>query len=130
MARKRGGKRSVDGRGDRPLGITIIAALEIIAAVYLFIGFAALSVVGLVAVGGLVSIITGFGSAVLLVSGIVLLISAYSLWYGKRWGWWLELIVALVLILSIALLDIVGFILGVILAYYLTRSYVKKWFRL
>ncbi len=122
-------KRSrFSGGRERPLGITIISILEIIGAIYLFLAAAALSTVSLFSLGFLLGAVSGFGSLVLLILGIVLLLSAYGLWYGKRWAWWLELAVSGIMILSVAVLNIVGFVVGLMLVYYLTRNYVKKWF--
>jgi hypothetical protein len=123
-------KGSNIGRGDRPLGVLLISVLEIIAAFYVFLGVAAFSSIHLLGISRIVGIVAGFGGTLLLVLGIILLAAAYGLWAGERWGWWLSMVISGFMVLSIALLDIVGFVIGLVLIYYLTRKYVKRWFRL
>ncbi|MGI0100736.1 MAG: hypothetical protein ACREBH_03420 [Candidatus Micrarchaeaceae archaeon] len=126
LRRRRSGRRR---QNKRPFGVTLCAILEIIAAIYVFLGVAAFSSIRLYEISGIVGIIAGFGDIILLVSGIVLLLSAYGFWHGSRWGWWLGIIISGVLILSIALLDIIGLVIGIVLVFYLTRANVKKWFK-
>ncbi len=127
-ARKR--RRSNSGKRDRPFGVLLLLVLEIATAFYMFLGVAAFSAVRLLGFRSIVSFIAGFGGAILLIIGFALLFSAYGLWSGERWGWWLSMIMSGLLVLTIVFLDIPGFIIGLILLYYLTRKRVKRWFRL
>lgn len=127
MARSRRRKPSTTGKGERPLGVTIVVALSILAAVYLLLVAFILGAIGILS--GLVGAIAGFSSNLLIVSAIVLLIFAYGFWDGAPWGWWLGIIVSGILIISVAFLDVLGFVFGLMLVYYLTRPNVKKWFR-
>lgn len=122
-------KRAQHGRKNRPMGVTILAVLEIIGALFMFLGsafFGAIGSLGLVSV--LLGAVFGFGALALLVAGLISLLTAYGFLKGEGWGWWLGMIVAGLSILSIALLNILGFVLGLIIAYYLTRPNVKRWF--
>lgn len=122
-------RRRISRRGERPLGISIAAVLEVVAAFYAFLGVAAFSALRFFGFRSAVMLISGFGGTILFIIGIILLFSAYGLWSGERWGWWTGIIVSIVLILSIALFDIPGFVLGLVLILYLTRDRVKKWFK-
>lgn len=97
---------------NRPLGITILAILAVL--------------------GGLVSLAVGaFASGfglVLVIIGLVELAVAYGYWTGKSWGWWLGIVGAVLDIVSIFSLNYFGFIIGIIMLYYLTRPNVKAWF--
>jgi hypothetical protein len=117
-------------RRERPLGVILVSVLQVVAAFYVFLGVVAFSTLHLIGISNIVSVIAGFGGTLLLVWGIILLFAAYGLWSGERWGWWLNIIVAAFLVLSIAILDILGFLFGLLLIYYFTRGYVKKWFNL
>lgn len=117
-------------RGQRPFGVLVLSILEAIAAVFTFLGAAAFSALHLPGIGSIIGIIAGFGSLLLLLIGLALLFSAYGLWSGERWGWWLSMVVAGFLILTIVFLDIPGCIIGILIGYYLTRKGVKKWFGL
>lgn len=121
---------STFGRGSRPMGIAILVALYIIGAVFLFLVAGAFGLVGTLGLGSVVGTIAGFGGAVLGIAGLVLLITAFGLWEGHHWGWLLGVIIALIGVISICVLDIVGFLVGVLSFWYLTRNGIKKWFRL
>ncbi len=117
------------GRGSRPTGIAILTALYIIAAIFIFLGAGAFGFVSTLGLGGVVGVIAGFGSFVLVIVGLVLLATAFGLWEGHHWGWWLAMIVAVLSIISIGLFDVIGFVVGVLSFWYLTRKNIRKWFR-
>ena len=129
MSRRKSRKSATISRGARPTGISIISILEAIAALFLFLGATAFSSIPFYGMRGIISAIAGLGAIVLLISGVLLLFSAIGLWYGSRWGWWLELVLSGILILSITVIDVLGFVIGLVLIYYITRPNVKKWFR-
>jgi len=122
-------KSSAFGRGSRPTGIAILTALYIISAVFLLLGAGAFGLVSMLGLGGVIGVIAGFGSMMLVVVAIILLITAFGLWEGHHWGWWLAMIVAVLSIISIGVLDAVGFIIGVLSFWYLTRKSIRRWFR-
>ncbi len=118
------------GRGQRPVGIKIISVLEVAAAAYLILGILAFGIVRLFGIGSLLSFVTGLGQPMLIIFSVVLLASAYGMWEGKRWGYWLGLVIGAFMTITIVLLDLLGFVFGIILIWYLTRKRTHKWFRL
>jgi uncharacterized membrane protein (DUF2068 family) len=95
----------------------------------MFAGAAFFSLVGSLGVLSLfIGTIFGFGAVVLFIMGVLLLLTAYGFWKGTRWGWWLGIVISALCILSIAFVDIVGLIVGLIAAYYLTRPRIRKYF--
>jgi len=60
--------------------------------------------------------------------GLIGLLATYGLWAGRGWARWLAFILAVLNILSIIGGNIVLFIIGIILVYYLTRPHVKTFF--
>ncbi|MDG6915513.1 MAG: hypothetical protein JRM90_06045 [Nitrososphaerota archaeon] len=96
------------GRPERPLGVTLLAALQIL--------------------GSLIEIGVGlafgiFGSA-LLILGALSLVFAVALLSGRNWARILMLVGAVLDILSI-----VGIVWGAILLYYFTRRHVVEYFK-
>jgi uncharacterized membrane protein (DUF2068 family) len=117
------------GRGRRPTGIVVITIVELFVALYLFIGLTAVSSVKLSGLlGGFAASLIGFGSGVLLLWAVLLLISAYGLWCGAKWGYWLAMIMSIILILSVVVLDVVGFVVAIAVIFYLTRKRARQWF--
>ena len=84
---------------------------------------------GLALIGfGLGFAIFGFGF-VFVIIGLIEFGVAYGYWVGASWGWWLGIIGAALDIISIVTFNFIGFIIGIIMIYYLTRAHVKAWFR-
>jgi uncharacterized membrane protein HdeD (DUF308 family) len=111
----------VDYQKHRPLGVTVIAILTVIAGV----AFAAIGAI-LLAVG------IGFALVALAIAYFVM---AYGLWKGKRWAWTITLILSVIGIISgIASIAVgnTGAIFHVIITaaiiYYLYRPNVKAFF--
>jgi hypothetical protein len=99
---------------NRPTGITILAILAILG--------------GLAELGfGLIFSLFGFG-LIFVVFGLIELAVAYGFWTGASWGWWLGIIGAVLDLISIVTFDVIGFIIGIVMLYYLTRPHVKMWF--
>ena len=135
-------------KGKRPLGITILAILEAIGGI-ICIG---LSIIGIVLVGVLLQMITGFVSEampemgifggflemialvaaiVLLIFGLISLLLAYGLWTGKGWAWTLTFIFSIIgILLGLVSLPfgIITIFIDALILYYLTRSHVKAFF--
>lgn len=139
---------------QRPVGISVIAVLEALGGVGLFILaalFAALSTAGgfwqdliemygatyISNIGELITAIALAIAAVFAIFGILSFICAYGLWNGKGWAWYLSVIL-LVLGLIGSLLSlagnpvggIIGLIIGGLILWYFFRPYVKAFFGL
>ena len=110
----------MENQRHRPLGITIIAILAIIAGI------------SSIAVGvPLLLVLIGIGFIIL---GIVYLVVAYGLWKGKKWAWTITLIVSVIsIIIGIASLAtgnvgaISQIIISAVIIYYLDRPNVKAY---
>ncbi len=126
----------------RPTGVTILAILQGIAGLVLFLASLAFFVIGAAGSavagslgGGITGAIVGVVATVV---GVVFLIIAlisfavmYAFWTGKSWGWWVGLILAVIqVLLGIISLPtgVVSLAIGIIILYYLTRPHVKIWF--
>jgi len=105
----------------RPLGVTIIAVLNVIAGIIAI----AVGIPALIVVVGVVFIAVGIAS----------LVMAYGLWKGRSWAWTITLILSGIgIIVGIAHLvarqtgAIVEIIIYAIIIYYLYRPNVKAFF--
>ena len=135
---------------NRPIGVTVIAVLVIIAGILLL-----LAGIGVIAVGSLfISEITGLVfviiGAILLAVGIAYIVVSYGLLKGKRWAWTITVVLLFIGIainvVSIIIFgyftfnmdtysflasnsgSIAGIIISVIILYYLYRPHVKSYF--
>jgi hypothetical protein len=105
----------------RPLGVTIIAILTLIAG----IAFVAI---------GAVLLVVGIGFALIAI-GIAYFVMAYGLWGGKSWAWTITLVLSgigiIFAIASIAAGNIGAvfhIIINAVIIYYLYRPNVKAFF--
>lgn len=139
---------------QRPVGVSIIAVLEALGGVLLFIFaafFAALSTAGsflqdlietysasyIPNIGDLITAIALGLAAVFAIFGILAFVSAYGLWTGKGWAWYLSVIL-LVIGLLLSLLSIpgnplggiIGLVVGGLILWYFFKPYVKAFFGL
>ena len=119
----------------RPTGVTIIAALEILGGIVLL-------VFGLLAVSlsayymrGMFGMLADLGSAfggIFIVLGLISFVMAYGLLMGRGWAWTitlvLEILSALVNLFSFPV-GFVGLVIDIVVIYYLTRPYVKAFFK-
>ena len=125
----------------RPLGITLLAVLHVLQAVFLFLGGIALIVLGAFIGRGLFGLprflngVVSFIGVVLIVIGLLSFGLAWGLWTGRGWAWILSLLLAaLGLIVSLISLargrfgGIVILILDAIILYYLFRPNVRSFF--
>jgi ABC-type uncharacterized transport system permease subunit len=111
----------MENQKHRPLGVTIIAILNVI--------------VGIITIStGMLFLVVGVG-IVLIAIGIANFVMAYGLWKGKRWAWTITLILSGIGIISSAISiaggnlgAIVGIILYAVIIYYLYRPNVKAFF--
>lgn len=112
----------MESQKHRPLGVTIIAILLIIAGVISLVG-------GLI----LLIVLVGF---IFLALGIAYLVMAYGLWKGKGWAWSISLILAGIgVIMGIVYIiqdnlagGIVSILINGVIIYYLFRPNVKAFF--
>ena len=114
--------------GDRPLGVTILAVLEIIVGLLgLFSGFT------LITVGAMVPFLAGFAiilGAVVLFIGLLDVIIGWGLWSLKSWAWMVALIVNIInLILNAVQFAWLGAIINLIIILYLQQGDIKSRFR-
>jgi uncharacterized membrane protein HdeD (DUF308 family) len=112
----------MESQRHRPLGVTIIAVLLVIAGIISF-------------VGGLILLIILVGIAFLAL-GIAYLVMAYGLWKGRGWAWTISLILSGIgIIVGIVYIiqdnlggGIVNIIINGVIIYYLNRPNVKAFF--
>jgi uncharacterized membrane protein (DUF2068 family) len=105
----------------RPLGVTVIAILTLIAGIAFIAIGAALLVVGI-----------GFA---LIAIAIAYFVMAYGLWKGKSWAWTITLILSVIgIIFAIASIAagnigaVFHIIINAVIIYYLYRPNVKAFF--
>ena len=105
------------GRIERPLGVTVIAVLQILAS---------LGTIGLgLIVGAIIPVLGGaFGIAIIAI-GVLTLLLAIALFSGRNWARILNMVFAVIDLINIP----IGTILGIIFLYYLTRPRVVAYFK-
>jgi len=124
---------------QRPFGVTLLAALHVLQAIFLFLAGVALFAARAFSrimfrfprLGGLFPII----GVVLIIIALLDLGFAWGLWNGKGWAWILSLIFAalgiLFSLLSLArggLGSILILLIDIVILYYLTRPNVRAFF--
>jgi len=144
-------------RVDRPLGIAILAVLDIIVGILAFIGGIAVAAVSTIvddpdvkdmireamisagvtdveAVLEILPTVLLVIGVTIFVMGLVGIVVGWGLWTGKQWAW---IIGVIFYILAIAIsavsmvwspADVIGVIIGVVILYYLFRPNVRAWF--
>jgi uncharacterized membrane protein (UPF0136 family) len=123
---------------SRPTGVTIVAILNILGGISMFV-FVALAVIGAsvspaldeVDDGGFILTVLG----ILIALGIIYFVVAYGLLKGKPWAWTVAVILSIISIVlnvisigTYSILTIANIILDGIILYYLYRPYVKAYF--
>ena len=97
----------------RPTGVAILAVLT---------SLGGLAEIGFAVFGH------GFEVGILVVLGLISLATAYGLWTGAWWAYWLAFVAAILNIVSVIFLDVLAFLIGLFMIYYLRRPHVKAWF--
>ncbi|MFW9870010.1 MAG: hypothetical protein ACFFFO_12870 [Candidatus Thorarchaeota archaeon] len=114
--------------GDRPLGVTILAILEILGGLLNL-----LVAVGLFALGALdpfFGIIWLMVGAIMAILALLALVIGWGLWALKSWAWMLALILNIInLILNIFSQGWFGAIINLIIIIYLQQPDIKSRFR-
>jgi hypothetical protein len=135
---------------SRPIGVTIIAILNIISGIIMLLGGIGLAAIGSVLptmtavdpnAGGqmaLVGVLGGGGiaiGAVLIILGIISFIVAWGLLKGSGWAWTITIILSIIsIIMGILSLvagnfgSVVNIVIAGIIIYYLFRPNVKAFF--
>ena len=111
---------------ERPLGVTIIAILQFIAAIwFIFVGYTLFLVGAAFGLPGLGAIFGG----VFLIIGIFGFIIGWGLWTLKGWAWMFAFIVNLLsVIIALISFDIASLIIPLIIVFYLNQGEVKAAF--
>ena len=115
------------GPAERPLGVTIIALLQMIGAVLLIFGGYGALILGTAIgpFGFLAAILGGF----LLIFGIIGFIVGWGLWTLKSWAWMIAFILNLLsVIFALLSFDIISLIIPLIIVIYLNQGEVKAAF--
>lgn len=115
------------GPSERPLGVTIIAVLQLIGSlVLIFMGYTALIVALGLGIFGFIAVILG---GVLLFFGLIGFIIFWGLWTLKGWAWMLAFIMNLLsVIFALLSFDIISLIFPLIIVIYLNQGEVKAAF--
>jgi hypothetical protein len=133
----------------RPTGATVVAIIEAILAVFLFLGALALIGIGGLAGGligssgepnapGIGAVVAGFGfifGVILLVIGLLYAAISYGVWKGRSWSWMLGLVVSIIAIVfgvlglsgGISVSSIISLALPIAVVYFLMQPEVKRW---
>lgn len=118
---------SYGGPSERPLGVTIIAVLQMLSAIILiFGGYTAIVIgAGLGIFGAFAAILGG----ILLIFGLIGFIIGWGLWTLKGWAWMIAFILNLLsVIFAILSFDIISLIIPLIIVIYLNQGEVKAAF--
>jgi len=118
----------------RPMGVTILAILEIVSgaiAIAIGIFFSALwgsmGMDMMMDFGG--SAVMGLISGIIVALGAVSFLMAWGLLKGKSWAWTITLILTIIsLIFDLPSMNIIGLIIDIVILYYLFRPHVKAYF--
>ncbi|MHA1666679.1 MAG: hypothetical protein ACTSW7_04840 [Candidatus Thorarchaeota archaeon] len=109
--------------GDRPLGVTILAILQLLGGVISIFG-------GLAIVMIFPVIFTLILGAILLIVGLVGLIVGWGLYTMKSWAWMLAMILNIInIIIAVIGFDLISLIIPVIIVIYLNQPDIKNRFR-
>lgn len=113
--------------GDRPLGVTILAILQLLGGILGVLGgFGSIALAALVPELELLMMALG---AILLIVGLVGLIVGWGLYTMKSWAWMLAMILNIInIIMAVISFDIVSLIIPVIIVLYLNQPDIKSRF--
>ncbi len=107
--------------GDRPLGVTILAILQILGGLLAFVG------------GMVILVLPFFGwliGPIIIILGIFDLVIGWGLWAMKSWAWMTAIILNIIgIILGIPTQDWFGIIISIIIILYLQQPDIKSRFR-
>ncbi len=112
------------GDKGRPLGITILAILQMIGAlITLGLGVTIMAF-------GSISPFYGIMGGILVIFGLISFYVGYGLWTMKSWAWKLAVIVNIInIVISVITQNWVGIIIPLIIVIYLNQEDIKQRFR-
>lgn len=132
---------TLPARGDRPLGVTILAVLNALGGIAMVLGGIVFALVGGIGAsfapvfGALGALFAAFLGLMMLLFGVVFLVVAYGFWQGQAWAWTLSLVLILLGILGGVLNLLQGEASGIMtllidgfLLWYIARPGVQRWF--
>jgi hypothetical protein len=118
----------MEGR-TRPSTIEVMALTNVIGAISILlfgwlVGSGPLPLISSITIGSQYWVVLVLIVAIVAISNI-------GIWFGKKWGYALTFLVALLNLVSFAFfIDAVSLIVGILLIYYVTRPLVKDWLRI
>ncbi len=114
--------------GERPMGVTILAILQIVGGVLgLVLGIMALMVASLLGIFGFLLVIVAGVATLFAVLGLIV---GWGLWSLKSWAWMFALIINIInLVLALLQFDIISMIIPLIIVIYLQQGEIKSTFR-
>jgi uncharacterized membrane protein (DUF2068 family) len=114
--------------GERPMGVTILAILQIVGGVLgLVLGIMALMVASLLGIFGFLLVIVAGVATLFAVLGLIV---GWGLWSLKSWAWMFALIINIInLVLALISFDLVSMIIPLIIVIYLQQGEIKRTFR-
>lgn len=114
--------------GDRPLGVTILAILQILGGILsIFAGLASIALAPMFP--GMELLFMAIG-ALVLVLGFLALIVGWGLYTMKSWAWMLAMILNILnIILAVVQGNYIGIIIPLIIVLYLNQADIKSRFR-
>jgi uncharacterized membrane protein (DUF2068 family) len=115
---------SVGGQ-ERPLGIAILAILQMLSALFVLVAGA-----GMIALGAFSMFLAILGG-IMLLFGLISFYVGYGLWNMKSWAWKVAIIVNIISIVLnlIPPINWAGLIIPVIIVIYLQQEDIKKRFK-
>lgn len=113
----------------RPVGVTILAVLEIISGIVGVVGGLFLASFSGMMDMDFLGAMAGVVGGVLVALGLASFVLAWGLLQGKSWAWTLTLILTIIaVIFDLPSLNVIGLIIEAIILYYLFRPHVKAYF--
>jgi len=114
--------------GERPMGVTILAILQIIGGVLgLVLGIMALMVASLLGIFGFLLVIVAGVATLFAILGLIV---GWGLWSLKSWAWMFALIINIInLVLALLQFDVISMIIPLIIVIYLQQGEIKSTFR-
>lgn len=112
------------GDQERPLGIAILAILQMLGALFILVGGATFLVLGAISV-----LFTAVGG-IMVLFGLISFYVGYGLWNMESWAWKVALIVNIIsIVLNVISQNWLALIIPVIIVIYLQQEDIKNRFK-